>query len=168
METSTKVMELVPEQLDRAVVINVINPCTCSTTECPSCSDYAVGLHNWLIATGLKYVIFDLQDEKAVCPVFLEEVLQLWKRMRFPFLFSGVMPKPKATLQSYSYDKRFPLYTTPNEAVEDLRSRFPASMNGQTSGITFGQPMPMTRTRMGMRGVDGEVVDEENSQDVED
>jgi len=168
METSTKVMELVPEQLDRAIVINVMNPCTCSTAECPSCSDYAVGLHNWLVATGLKYVIFDLQDEKAVCPVFLEEVLQLWKRMRFPFLFSGVMPKPKAILQSYSYDKRFPLFATPGEAIEDLRNRFPASINTPATTVVYGQPIPMTRARAGVRGVEGEVIDDETQQEVED
>jgi hypothetical protein len=121
-----------------------------------------------LVATGLKYVIFDLQDEKAVCPVFLEEVLQLWKRMRFPFLFSGVMPKPKAILQSYSYDKRFPLFATPGEAVEDLRNRFPASMNGQVNGVVFGQPMPMTRARSGIRGADGESGDEDIAPEAED
>ena len=167
MEALTKVMELVPDQLDRAVVINVMNPCTGTSSECPACSDYAVGLHNWLVTTGMKYVIFDLQDEKAVCPIFLEEVLQLWKRMRFPFLFSGVMPKPKSILQSYSYDTRFPLFATPTEAVENLRSRFPASMSGQPIGVTYGQAIAMTRVRSGTRP-EGEGAEDEGAAEAEE
>lgn len=161
-------MELVPEQIAGAVIINVMNPCTCSAPECGNCSDYAVGLHNWLVSTGLKYVIFDLQDEKEVCSVFIEEVLQLWKRMRFPFLFSGVMPKPRSVLQSYSYDTRFPFFATPDEAVDSLRQKVPGAMVGTINGVAFGQAIAITRPRLGLRDADGEVIDDENPPEAED
>ena len=77
-------LEFVPEKVDKAVVMNVIQsvqPVPSSVTP-PSIvdsfvgADFVVAVHNWLIGTQLKYVIFDFQDEKDVPADFVEELMQ--------------------------------------------------------------------------------------------
>lgn len=149
-------IELVPEKIDGAVVLNVMNNCLTCNSDCIACSDFAIGLHNWLITTDLKYVIFDLQDEKEVCPIFLEEILQLWKRMKFPFLFAGVMERPRVMLEAYNYALKFPLFVTPGEAIDALRGKFPSMLIASFANIQFGHPIPITRPRFGVRPDEGE------------
>jgi hypothetical protein len=159
-------MDLIPEKIDGAVVFNVLCSCTYNASDCPTCGDFAVGLHNWLMTTELKYVVLDFQDEKEVCPAFLEELLQLAKRLKYPFLFSGVMPKPRKVLDAYNYVTKFPIFVTPEEAVEALRGKHPALVQHTFEGIQFGTAIPISRPRFGSR-VEGEGGEEE-PQEVED
>ena len=69
-------MEFVPEKIGRAVVLNVMqgasaplpNPLIPLGTGVDAFvgGDFVVGIHNWLIGTQLRYLVFDLQDEKEV------------------------------------------------------------------------------------------------------
>ena len=72
-------MDLVPENLGGAVVFNLVNSCGANKGVCGNCADFAVAIHNWLMNTEVRYVLVDLQDEKEICPAFLEELLQLAK-----------------------------------------------------------------------------------------
>ena len=143
-------LELIPEKINDAVILNVGKSCPHNATDCSACQDLAVGLHNWLVAHEFRYLILDFQDEKEVCPGFIEEVLQLWKRMRVPFLFSGVMERPRKIIESYNYHLRHPFYITPEEAV---RSLAPANVNmaAKLEGIEFGMAIPMSRLRAASR-----------------
>lgn len=143
-------LELIPEKINDAVILNVGKSCPHNATDCSACQDLAVGLHNWLVAHEFRYLILDFQDEKEVCPGFIEEVLQLWKRMRVPFLFSGVMERPRKIIESYNYHLRHPFYITPEEAV---RSLAPANVNkaAKLEGIEFGVAIPMSRLRAASR-----------------
>ncbi|MEY4630468.1 MAG: hypothetical protein RIQ81_588 [Pseudomonadota bacterium] len=165
-------LELVPEKINQAVILNVHKSCPHNATDCSACQDLAVGLHNWLVAHEFRYLVLDLQDEKDVCPGFIEEVLQLWKRMRVPFLFSGVMIKPRKVLESYNYQARYPIYLTPEEAVRSLNG-LNIDLGAKIEGIEFGVPIPMSRLRQGTR-VDGEgegedvVADDDVAEDDSD
>jgi hypothetical protein len=165
-------LELVPEKINEAVILNVHKSCPHNATDCSACQDLAVGLHNWLVTHELRYLVLDLQDEKEVCPGFIEEVLQLWKRMRVPFLFSGVMIKPRKVLESYNYQARYPIFMTPEEAVRSLNG-LNISFAAKTEGIDFGVPIPMSRLRQASR-LDGEgdgedvAADEEATDDEQD
>ncbi|NDE13833.1 hypothetical protein EBZ80_02780 [bacterium] len=156
--------ELIPEKIDGAVILNLSKSCQHNSSDCSACQDLAVGLHNWLVAHDFRYLVLDLQDEKEVCPGFIEEVLQLWKRMRIPFLFSGVMLKPRKILESYNYHSRYPIFLTPEEAVRNLvQSR--VELGAKTEGIDFGVPIPMSRLRQAVRGEgdgEGEAVAEDD------
>lgn len=160
-------LELIPEKINEAVILNVGKSCPHNATDCSACQDLAVGLHNWLVAHEFRYLILDFQDEKEVCPGFIEEVLQLWKRMRVPFLFSGVMERPRKIIQSYNYHLRYPFYITPEEAV---RSLAPANVNlsAKLEGIEFGVPIPMSRLRpAGRADVEGDVGAADDDVDVD-
>ncbi len=146
----TAMIELIPEKIDAAVILNVNKSCPHNATDCSACQDLAVGLHNWLVAHEFRYLVLDLQDEKEICPGFIEEVLQLWKRMRSPFLFSGVMIRPRKILESYNYHSRYPIYLTPEEAVRSL-VRLNVDLTDKREGIEFGIPIPMSRMRQGTR-----------------
>ena len=141
-------MDLVTDRVDGAVVFNAENVCPGGNGDCGICSDYAVALHNTMLSSGLRYVIIDLQDEKDVCPRFLEEVLQLWKRMRLPFLFTGVMERPKTTLESYSYLTVFPIYSTPEEAVSELKKNYPEQFAAPIDGLAAGSPLNVAKSRL--------------------
>jgi len=161
-------MDLIPEKIDGGVVFNVMASCSFNASNCPPCGDYAVGLHNWLMTTDLKYVVLDFQDEKEVCPAFLEEILQLAKRLKHPFLFAGVMAKPKKVLDAYNYVTRFPVFVTPEEAVQALRAKSPALLQHAMDGIQFGTPIPISRAR-GAARLDGEgEAESEETAEAED
>ncbi len=115
-------MELVPENLGGSVVFNVQSSCGANKAICGNCGDFAIAVHNWVMNTDIKYVVIDLQDEKEICPAFLEEILQLGKRLRFPFVFAGVMDKPQRVLESYNYGNRASTFVTPQEALAYLEA----------------------------------------------
>lgn len=140
-------MDLVPENLNGAVVFNVVNSCGANRAICGNCAEFAVAIHNWLMATDVKYVLIDLQDEKEICPTFLEEVLQLSKRLRYPFVFAGVMDKPRHVLQSYNYTAKQAIYITPEEAIEALEAKYPGLIKSSAGNVEFGIPIASSRPR---------------------
>ena len=161
-------MEFVPEKVGRAVILNVMQgasahqpspllPMSSNVLETFTGGDFVVGIHNWLIGTQLRYLIFDLQDEKEVPADFLEELMQLMKRMRIPFLFAGVMDRPKAVLKSYAYNNKYPVFATVEEAIDWLVQRTPEIFAAAHDGIQFGTAIEMVRSRInGKTGEEGE------------
>lgn len=156
-------MELVPENVNGAIVFTVHNSCGANKSICGNCPDFAVAVHNWLIATDIKYVILDLQDEKEICSAFLEELLQLRKRLKqYPFLFSGVMEKPKKVLESYDYLARSPLFVTPEEAITWLDQNHPGVTKVAISGAEVGTAIAVSRPRHALaveEATEADVVD---------
>lgn len=140
-------MELVPENLNGAVVFNVQNSCAANKAVCGNCADFAVAVHNWIMASDVRYVLIDLQDEKEVCGAFLEELLQLAKRLRFPFVFCGVMDKARRILESYDFLGRAPLFITPEEAVTYLDKTYPGVTKVSLDGLEFGVAIAQSRPR---------------------
>lgn len=160
-------MDFVPEKVNRAVVINIFQGASAPAVptiqqqsmalESYVGSDFVVGIHNWLMGTKLRYMIFDLQDEKEVPGDFLEELMQLMRRLKIPFLFAGVMDRPKAILQSYAYTTKFPIFATVEEAVAWLEQKHSHLLNVAFDGIQFGTPIEMVRSRLnGKPGEEGE------------
>lgn len=143
-------MDLVPENLGGAVVFNLINSCGANKSQCGNCSDFSVAVHNWLINTDIRYVLLDLQDEKEVCPAFLEEILQLAKRLRVPFVFAGVMEKPQRILESYDFLSRSPLFVTPDDAILWLNQHHPGLTKVALQGLQFGVAIAQSRPRNGI------------------
>ena len=140
-------MELVPENLSGAVVFNVINSCGANRAICGNCPDFAVAVHNWVMNTEVRYVLIDLQDEKEICPVFLEELLQLAKRLRLPFVFCGVMERAKRILASYDFTTRSPIFVTPQEAIAYLEQTYPGITRVSAEGVEFGVAIAQSRPR---------------------
>lgn len=138
-------MELAPEIIDGAVVLNGVDICT-TGNDCRPCSELAVGIHNWLIVHKLDYLIVDFQDEKEVCSTILTEILQLRKRLPHPFIFCGMMPGPKAILESYAYDDH-PVFDVPEDAVSYLKSLDPNYLMRDLSTIVEHEAIPCTRSR---------------------
>ena len=158
-------MEYVPILVDGGVVLNATSVCNNTAPDCKVCPDIAVGVHNWLVANNRKYLIIDFQDEKDVCSTMLVELLQLRKRLKFPFLLVGLMERPKHFLLSYAYgDDLF--FNTPEDAVEHLRSFHASLIDAEFGGIEFDKPIPTGRFRTGRLEVDGEEFEEEASQDI--
>jgi hypothetical protein len=143
-------MDLVPENLDGAVVFNVLNSCGANKAICGNCGDFAIGIHNWLMNTDVRYVLIDLQDEKEICPTFLEELLQLARRLRIPFLFAGVMEKAKRILLSYNFQSRAPFFVTPEDAITWLDQNHPGLARVSLNGLQFGIPVASSRPRNGL------------------
>ena len=73
-------MDFVPEMIDGAVVLNAVDVCSVGH-DCRQCTELSVGIHNWLVAHQLRYLVLDFQDEKDVCVTILTELLQLRKRL---------------------------------------------------------------------------------------
>lgn len=138
-------MDFLPEIVDGAVVLNAVDICTIGN-DCRQCSELAVGVHNWLVAHQLKYLILDFQDEKDVCVTILTELLQLRKRLRYPFLFCGLMEGPRKFLQSYAYND-YPFFAVPEDAVAFMKKNLAKSLVADLSGIKVGEPIPCTRSR---------------------
>jgi hypothetical protein len=141
-----KMMELVPTLIGGGVILDAMNICSHSSTDCKMCPEQAVGIHNWLLNTGVRYCLIDFQDEKDVCPTILVELLQLRKRMKIPFVFVGLMDRPKMTLTSYAYSG-YPFFAVPEEAVLHLRQMHPELFQINFSKVSFGEPIPNSRTR---------------------
>jgi hypothetical protein len=150
-------LEFIPEKVSRIVVMNVLQTTRpISNSVLPGLSaidafvgaDFVVAVHNWLIGTKLRYVIFDFQDEKDVPADFLEELMQLMKRVRIPFLFTGVTARPRSLLQSYNYTSKYPIFATTDESLVYLESKFPDLLAAPHDGIVFGTPIEMVRSRL--------------------
>lgn len=138
-------MDFVPEIVEGAVILNAVDICT-TGSECRPCTELAVGIHNWLMSHELNYLIVDFQDEKVVCSSILTELLQLRKRLRFPFLFCGLMEGSKKFLKSYAYQD-CPFFPIPEEAVSYLKEVNPALLMTDLSQVRVGEPIPCTRSR---------------------
>ncbi len=139
-------MDFVPELVDGAVVLNAVDVCSIGN-DCRQCTELSVGIHNWLVAHQLPYLILDFQDEKEVCVTILTELLQLKKRLRFPFLFCGMMEAPRKFLSSYAYND-YPFFTVPEDAVAYLKAKESQVFKMPLSStIKMGDPIPCTRSR---------------------
>ncbi len=138
-------IELIPELVDGAVICRVEKPCK---EDCEYCAEQVVHVHNWLMETELGYLIFDLQDEKDICSEFLEELLHLRKRMRIPFLFAGVVDRPKRVLEAYNYQELFPLFINPEDAVRALRLHYPEVTEAiNLEKVNFGSSICGSKSR---------------------
>lgn len=132
-------LELVPEQIDGAVICNVIeNPSRPNLGKDHSV-DMALALYNWIKQNDMRYLILDLQDEKEICQTFLAEVMQLNKRLPIPFIFAGVMEKPLRFLCDYDYTKDFPTFTSPEDAVRALRMQYPGITEVGALNVVYGK-----------------------------
>ncbi len=154
-------MDFVPEIIDDAVVLNATAICSAGN-DCRPCAELSVGIHNWLVNHKLRYLIVDFQDEKDVCSSILSELLQLRKRLRYPFIFCGMMDVPKKYLKSYAYND-YPFFTDPEEAVAFLKKSQADVMKADLSGIKQGEPIPCTRSR-NYRPEDAEETDEPDAE----
>ena len=132
-------LELVPEQIDGAVICNVIENPNRPRLGKDHSVDVALALYNWIKRHEMRYVILDLQDEKDVCEVFLAELMQLKKRLPIPCLFIGVMDRPLKFLCDYDYTKDFPTFTTPEDAVRALRVQYPDVTEKVSNQMVFGK-----------------------------
>jgi len=160
-------MELVPEMVDGAVVLNLV--VDSGGVDTRAGADVGVAVHNWLVTTELNYVIVDLQDEKDVPEVFIVELLQLRKRLRIPFLFAGVMERPKQVLQQYSYTPQlYPVFVTPEDAIEYMRRHHAPLLASGLEMVRFGEALQVSRPRhlfrVGMEGAE----DVETEEDLDD
>ena len=155
-------MQLIPENFDGVVVFTATHVCPYSESDCQLCSDYAVGIHNWMLSHELKYVILDFQDEKEVCHELLVELVQLRKRLKIPFYFSGIMAKPRLILEKFAFQSGLPVFTTPEEAVAELRKTSSNLLTIDLAKVAFGQPISVSKPRQGLRpGVVAEGADAE-------
>ena len=153
-------MEYVPILVDGGVVLNATNVCNNTSPDCKVCPDIAVGVHNWLVANNRKYLIIDFQDEKDVCTTMLVELLQLRKRLKFPFLLVGLMERPRQFLLSYAYGDHL-FFNTPEDAIDHLRAIHPGLAESDMGGIEFDKPIPTGRFRGGRLEIEGEEFEEE-------
>jgi len=135
-----------PESIDGAVVCSLIEPCTEKKSDCDVCKEQTIYIHNWLVETELKYLVVDLADEKHICPGFIEALLHLKKRLQFPFLFAGVVERPKEILSNYDYSE-FPFFVSPEDAVRALRMAHPSITEYTTEKLNLGKPIGGARTK---------------------
>ena len=165
-------LEFIPEKVDRIVVMNVLQSARqISTSIVPGISptdafvgaDFVVAVHNWLIGTQLRYIVFDFQDEKEVPADFLEELMQLMKRVRIPFLFTGVTSRPLALLHSYNYMSKYPVFPTTDDSIIYMEKKFPEFLELSHEGIIFGAPIEMVRSRL-----NGKAGEDEPTPETED
>jgi hypothetical protein len=162
-------MQIVPVKVDGYVVFNVNQVCPKDDAQCGLCFDYAVAIHNWLMTYELKYVILDFQDEKEVCPDFLIELMQLYKRLRIPFLFAGMMEKPRRLVEAYDFSRQWPLCLTPEEAIRTIKARAPQFLeSGKMDIIKFDEPIAILRPRGAARFDAGSEDEEEAAKPEEE
>lgn len=152
-------MDFSPELINGGIVLNPSSICTSHSTDCKYCPESAISIHNWLVAQELQYLVIDFQDEKEVCPTILIELLQLRKRLRFPFLFVGLMERPRGVLKSYAYGD-YPFFDTPEDAVTYLEKHHKDLMNVDMKTVRFGESIPTSRSRSVRPEVEEEEVEE--------
>lgn len=151
-------MDLIPENHNGAVVFNLISTGVANRGANDSYGDFAVAIHNYLMNSEVRYLLLDFQDEKEICANFLEELMQLAKRLRVPFLLVGVMEKPRRILESYDFTRRWPLFLTPEEAVAYLNANYPEFLQVSLAGLEFGTAIASSRNRA-IATPDGESVE---------
>lgn len=161
-------MEIIPTLINGAVVLDVHSVCTSNTNTCRACPEQAVGIHNWLLSTGVKYVIVDFQDEKDVCKSILIELLQLRKRLNIPFIFVGLMDRPRETLVSHAYTG-YPFFSAPEEAALHLRQMH-SDLYEQVhhEKVVFDQAIPCSRSRHLRNSELGMARDDDDGDDYDD
>ncbi len=145
-------MNLVPELVDGCIILNVENVCTSNSYDCKDCSDIGGALHNWLMVTGLRHVLIDLQDEKDICLTFLVELMQLRKRLPLPFKFIGAMERPKNLLEchGYSMDGSI-LFVSPEKAASELKKQSPESLDLSYPEVQLGEAVVNLKIRSASR-----------------
>ena len=133
-------MEVIPIIVDGAVVLNLDNSCMVKSNNCENCSRLVIQIYNWAKKIGLEYLIFDLQEEKSICSTFLVELMQIKKRLKYPFLFCGVMQQAKNILISYNCNQVYPFFATPEDAIRALRIQNPGLTEIRISSkVLFGR-----------------------------
>lgn len=118
-------MDIIPTLIDGAVICVLENGCLFKARGCQDCEQLVIKIHNWLKHTSLEYMVFDFQDEKEICPTFLQELMQLRKRLRIQLLFAGVMEQPRRLLEGFNYGDTFPIFFSPEDAIRALRMQNP-------------------------------------------
>ena len=118
-------MEVIPIIVDGAVVLNLDNSCMTKSSNTEHSSRLVIHIYNWVKKVGLEYIIIDLQEEKTICSTFLVELMQIKKRLNYPFLFCGVMEQARNILTSYNCDQVYPFFVTPEDAIRALRIQNP-------------------------------------------
>jgi hypothetical protein len=155
-------MDFIPSLVNGGVVLNPVTVCNFGGPDCKSCPDVSVGIHNWLVSTELNYLIVDFQDEKDVCPTVLSELIQLRKRLGYPFLFVGLMERPRAFLASYNY-RYYPVFNMPEDAIAYLKEEHLSLFDANLNRVRFGEIIPTVRSRQ--QRLDDGIVDEEVESD---
>ena len=138
-------IDIIPTLVDGAVICSLVNGCHVRSHNCEDCDRLVVKIHNWLKHTALEYIIFDLQDEKDICPTFLQEAMQLRKRLQVHLLFSGVMSQSRKLIEGYNYGDVFPIFLTPEDAVRALRMQNPGVTEAPLkTSVPFGSSLGKT------------------------
>lgn len=118
-------MDIVPTFLEGAIVFNIVEPCKIEKDSCEKCSCFPLLFHNWVKEAGLSYLVFDFQDENKLCKVFLEELVNIRKRLPIPVLFAGVADSTKEFIESYNCNYDYPVFSLPEDAIRALRMQHP-------------------------------------------
>lgn len=158
-------MDFVPEIIDGVVVLNAVDICS-TGADCRPCCEVAVGIHNWLMAHEISYLIVDFQDEKEVCASILTELIQLNKRLDLPFIFCGLMEAPKVFIRSYLYSDH-PFFDIPEDAIAYLKKSRPALTMVDLSAVNEGEAIPCIRSRHYRSDAEGtDIADQEDSSEA--
>lgn len=142
MGVKETMMNLIPISVDGAIVLNLDNCCIVKSRNCEDCINMTLQLRNWIVQTKLSYIIVDLLDEKSICPTFLEELIQLKKRLLIPLLYTGVTKSARDILAGVSNLNSYPFFITPEDAVRSLRVDMPSLTEKKINGpIPFDAPL---------------------------
>ncbi len=138
-------MDLIPKLVDGAVICSLVNGCQFKTRTCQECDLLVIKIYNWLKHTSLEYIVLDFQDEKEICPIFLQEIMQLKKRLRIHLLFSGVRQQPRKLLEGFNYGDVFPIFLSPEDAIRALRMQNPGLTEAPLkTSIVYGNSLART------------------------
>lgn len=136
-------MDLFPEHLDGAIVFSIESVCRSRETDCPTCRMLAIYLHNWINQAKLPYLLLDFQDEKEVCPHFLEELQFLTRRLPIPKMYVGVSDLVLNELARYvDPGEPIPVFRSAEGAIKALRLRYPGITEiSPRLPVIFGNPL---------------------------
>ena len=160
-------MDFMPELVNGGVVLMASNICNNLASDCKQCPESSVAIHNWLMSTNMPYLIVDFQDEKDICKKVLEEILQLRKRLRIPFLFAGLMERPRSYVTSYAY-REYPFFETPEDAVSFLLSQNPSVLESDYSKVKFDENIPCSRPRQTRLDAEGEEIEGDSNEELDE
>ena len=118
-------MNLVPTLIDGATVVVLRVEYKIKDSDCEFFERLIVQFHNWIRETKIEYLVFDFEEEKFIPHEFILELMRLRKRFGGPFLFSGVNNQQKLTIESYGYNREYPFFMTPEDAIRALRIQCP-------------------------------------------
>ncbi len=153
-------LQLTPEKVENAVVLMAGQIEPACEADCRLCVDFSVGIHNWLMTNEIQYVMVDLQDEKDICRVFLEELINLRKRLAMPFYFVGVMDRPRQFLNDFGIADYTHFALTPEEAADHLQATYPiVYQSGLNKKIDLRTKITVSKARLQQRlGGDAEAA----------